>query len=539
MTGILGTANSQLGNIELGALGSTVTNATPSSSLNQSQTAVGLHFSSWSPSNTLTQTESATEISGTFESASNTLSQTSAVAIEQYIHNDGCTLSYIPVGHLAVTHIVNVDADNSIVWISNGTDINEVDVDSSSALSQTSSVSVKLKLKESVTNTLTQTESNAVVPTTHMVNLLQQYHTLTVGVTLNVTATQPTLVWKKFAGATRAKPTDSTYSPVSTVAYTKSYSTQSTYTLSQTPAIVIGIVSNVSAINLYTPTQVMFDVIAHSHVAFNGFGMNDFVKVWKEYDLSLSNTITWNQSLVHELFNESITKTIVWTQTVVCKHVIPVIANNLYSPVTTAVKKGSRVFSLSNTLNYLNTHLVYVPLSNVNLATVPNLIYTLTHPLAVGSDPVYFMGSNGVPLILIPQSTKKSPAYCTLQVPQRAITLPAPEFNDSEAYSGIFTIRRSMIGSTVTYVHRLNTSKLKYEFLIGVPKMMELESYLLLFNSQVHYLTNWKGEIWYVAITNNPMEMICKNRYSNGLGDSNDDIEQVSVTLEFEGTRIH
>ncbi len=318
-----------------------------------------------------------------------------------------------------------------------------------------------------------------------------------------------------------------------TVSVTKSHPAKNVLNITQT--VSVAIVKDIKVVNQFAITQTMNRTLTKSYHVSNAIGFNQTIKHWKVFDLSVGNALVLTQDIVRERFLRTITSALSLSQSVTVQKVISVSASSVLSLNQVVVRAGVRHFAASNVLSFLNSREVYFPIGNIGTITVPNLLVTNIHTLRNGGPPIFGPGN----FIAIPQSPIIVPPYCTLQVPQRTITLPAPEFNDNEAYSGIFTIRRSMTGGTITYPRRLNTYKFKYEFDIGGRKALELEDYILNYNSQIHTLTNWKGEIWYVYITNNPMELVTKSRYSNGRGDSYDDREKIAITLEFEGTRIN
>ena len=303
-----------------------------------------------------------------------------------------------------------------------------------------------------------------------------------------------------------------------------------------TPASGLSLIQTVTCLKKYNRTVVstlsQLSVAIAPNLHFpkffgNAFGMSQHVRVWKVHARSLTSSYSpESHPIPGQVDIETANNTLTQTGTATRTKIKTLIASNVLTQSSSVTRKQKRNFSLTNQLTFLPNHVIYVPVGSLGNTVIPNLLVTKIATQQIVTSP-------------FGQYPRRVPPFCILQVPQLAITLPAPEFNDSEALSGLFTIRRSMTGLTWTYVHRLNTSKLKYDFIIGVPKMLELENYLLNYNSSVHTLTNWKGEIWYVVITNNPMELVTKSRYSNGIGNAIDDREKVSVVLEFEGNRIH
>ena len=117
-----------------------------------------------------------------------------------------------------------------------------------------------------------------------------------------------------------------------------------------------------------------------------------------------------------------------------------------------------------------------------------------------------------------------------LGVPTKSIVLPCPIFGDSQAYTGELNLKKTMTGDTFTYVKKTATEKLKYTFNLGTYKAIELREFLVGHSHELITLHNWKGETWYVFLTNNPFEFSHAARWQP-LG------ERVDITLEFEGIK--
>jgi len=125
--------------------------------------------------------------------------------------------------------------------------------------------------------------------------------------------------------------------------------------------------------------------------------------------------------------------------------------------------------------------------------------------------------------------------YCVLSSPNGAITLPQPEFGDSEANTGIIELKKSMNNVTYTYVKNLRLRVLKLNFQLMKAKAWELRDFLIS-NSATNSnklidLYTWKGEKWKVFVQTNPLELVVAGRYSP----TN---EKVNVALEFEGFKV-
>lgn len=476
-----------------------------------SETAIGFQIFLGSGSNTYTPTGDVEFVHVDAPSIGNTYipSQSVSVVLKTTYATSNI---YVPLSIL-MPHLLihDPDMEGTLTWVEDVVMTRVIlgPTSNLSLLSQVAEPTLDVSLPP-VTNTYAPHGAAVLGPDTLNISVESTYVPISqVNIYWSETVTS-TITWTGVATGIATLGSIETYVPIGTVG--------------------IALVTNLSVGNVYAPTGTTASNAVIGRPIVDGSGYNQSVHVSKVNFRSVGNYYAPQGGQV--FFNvtaETLTpQDIGLSQTLVSTHIQHYTVTSDYLPVGNPTPTQKKSFSLSNNLTFLTTNSPYVPLASLGNIVVPNLIYT------------QILGYQTVPPFMgVPSSPRKVFPFCTLQVPQLAITLPAPEFNDSEAYAGIFTIRRSMNGNTVTYVHRLNTSKLKYDFLIGLPKMFELERYLLNYNSSTHTLTNWKGEIWIVLITNNPMEFSSKRRYSNGLGDSFDDIEQVAVTLEFEGTRIH
>jgi hypothetical protein len=155
----------------------------------------------------------------------------------------------------------------------------------------------------------------------------------------------------------------------------------------------------------------------------------------------------------------------------------------------------------------------------------------LTSPLVFANGYYKPNGSGGT--IFIPAALPvKVTAYCTLQIPGLAITLPTPLLGDSEGSLGSVDLKRTMNGGTFTYVKRSASRELKYKFEISRQKAYEMRNFVQNALSTKVLLTNWKGELWYGNIMNNPFELTAESR-AGPCG------ENYQIDLDFQGVRMN
>jgi hypothetical protein len=120
-----------------------------------------------------------------------------------------------------------------------------------------------------------------------------------------------------------------------------------------------------------------------------------------------------------------------------------------------------------------------------------------------------------------------------LNTSDQAITLKRPLLGDTEGGLSKVLLQRTITGSLFTYVRKNSSRKLKYAFELPKVKALELRGFVRNSLSTPMWLQNWKGEIWFGFITNNPFSFKGKQRWGNQDG------EAVDVNIEFEGVRIH
>jgi hypothetical protein len=242
----------------------------------------------------------------------------------------------------------------------------------------------------------------------------------------------------------------------------------------------------------------------------HGFGMNSFVGKYRVNTRSLTDNLTLSQQVRFNVYNKTVSQTLSLSDAVSHTHVVPLsVVSSLQFNETVGLNRVITE-SVTSTLAFLPARQVYIGMGDVDYYNVDNLQYSLV--------PAYLVG-------------KKNRPMCILQVRNGAITLPAPEFGDTENYGGVFTIRRSMNNIPYTHVRTLSLRKLHLPFVLAKRKAWELREFLIQHNPEVMTLTTWKGDKWFVNLTTNPLELRVSGRY-----DLED--EKVSVELEFEGLKV-
>jgi hypothetical protein len=114
------------------------------------------------------------------------------------------------------------------------------------------------------------------------------------------------------------------------------------------------------------------------------------------------------------------------------------------------------------------------------------------------------------------------------------IALPAPMFGDKQTNVGSIIINRAVDGTIYTIVKTTSRNRLNWKFEVKRQKSNEMQ--LFLQNNTLQYLTitDWKGNTWYMLITNNPVvfEAVSKD------GSCTLNNERHQFELELEGYLI-
>ena len=248
--------------------------------------------------------------------------------------------------------------------------------------------------------------------------------------------------------------------------------------------------------------------------------------------------ITGDGVVVAAVRPRSVTSTLTFVSVVTATHVRHVSASNTL--VITNQAFNTRVSITSNTLTLtddataLNVHIRSASSTLVFTQTVlhpTTYIRSLSNTLVFTSGYYKSNGSGGS--IFIPAALPvKVETYCTLQIPGLAITLPQPLLGDSEGTLGSIDLKRTMTGGTYTYVKRSASRELKYKFEITRAKAYEMRNFIQYALSTKVLLTNWKGELWYGNIMNNPFEFTAESR-AGPCG------ETYQIDFDFQGVRMN
>lgn len=120
---------------------------------------------------------------------------------------------------------------------------------------------------------------------------------------------------------------------------------------------------------------------------------------------------------------------------------------------------------------------------------------------------------------------------------QTATMLPNPEWGDSESALLDLNLKKSIDGTTRTYVKRKGRRKLSWTFTVTRNKAMEVREFMRVYQSSEIGVTDQNGRFWLGYVMNNPVEITMDKRGNpprQGLPQG----ELCSFTIEFEGVQV-
>lgn len=236
----------------------------------------------------------------------------------------------------------------------------------------------------------------------------------------------------------------------------------------------------------------------------HAFGMNQYAKGVKVLTRSLSQSLSLTQELVQEYHLKDADNTLSLSQTVaVSKRAPRSVINQLHLNhavvLSTTLKRG-----IMQTLVFKDAHDKYTGIQDREFVSIPTLQVVKIRQIVV------------------------------LQSDTLTIVLPSPEFNDAQGGTGKINIKRTMSGGRRVYTRENVTSKLNYQFVIDRKKAIELRNFILNSNTKFLTMTNWKGEIWAVQMTNSPFSFGEDAAWIGSPGGN-----KSSITLEFVGVQTN
>lgn len=113
------------------------------------------------------------------------------------------------------------------------------------------------------------------------------------------------------------------------------------------------------------------------------------------------------------------------------------------------------------------------------------------------------------------------------EAPEVTCLFPSPNFGDSDDLEVAVNIKRSMDGTTRTYVKTSTDELLIYDFILTRAKIIELQNFVNIYYDINIRMINHKGEIYVGKILNQINEYTTVRRGEEG-----------TFRLEFRGVKI-
>jgi hypothetical protein len=218
---------------------------------------------------------------------------------------------------------------------------------------------------------------------------------------------------------------------------------------------------------------------------------------------TVSHTLALSQEMYRIRYPRTVSQTLVLSQTVA------------------APKRAPRTVGQSLTLSHA-------------VSVAKTLNRSMEHSIVFQNSFTRVIALPGQPTVTVPTvQVVKVRSLVILESGSGVIVLPAPEFNDKEGGNGRINIKRAMDGTRRIYKRDQPSSRLMYDFIMDRVKAIELRQFILMYNSSVIRMTNWKGEIWYVVLTNNPFQLTEDAYWQSSWGN------KCSITLEFQGVKVN
>lgn len=122
--------------------------------------------------------------------------------------------------------------------------------------------------------------------------------------------------------------------------------------------------------------------------------------------------------------------------------------------------------------------------------------------------------------------------YCVLRGINYTVTLPNPQFDDSETNMDTLQVFRTQTNRRIITVKRQAMRTLNYTFRLTRQKAIELRNFIRAEIDNQITLENWKGETWVGTIGTNPFAITADGRWGPCT-------EGMSVELELKAVRTH
>lgn len=267
--------------------------------------------------------------------------------------------------------------------------------------------------------------------------------------------------------------------------------------------------------------NIVLGQLLHDPVVNDIIGFSQSVIANKVLNISVISSLTFSQAgIAHRIQNLSITSTLSLSQDEAQSTIRRLFATLALSQVVVVNSVFNR--SLTQTLPLVQ--------AESKSAIFNRSLASLWSPYQGKQTTVNMQGLQ----ITIPATVlTKVNGYVSYEVPGYVLLLQKPDFGDSEGGLDKVVEHRTVSGTLYTHVRTTRSRALKYKFVISRAKYEESRQFVLDNLSVPMYMHNWKGEIWYGFITNNPFKLTTRGR---AVPCNREDYE---MDVEFEGVRIH
>lgn len=499
--------------------------------------------------NTLSLTQPVSREYTHNESVSNTLAFTQTLKrLLEYSVSNTLVLTQIAIGvrgkvadnTLTLTHDVDFEhpygrsVSNTIAF-SHSVNRGKVNVEEASNILVLSH-NVKLLWERSVANTITFSQNAYVVASKTASNTLALTHDIDVEyyklrkvfatVPLTHTLDLDTVLERSVANTI-------TFSQVLTRVL--EYSVSNTLTLSQ---------DETHTNSKYVANTIVFDqtvVLARAYVRIvaSNISLNENLELKRVVTKRMQSRVQLLQNgrVIH-IHNMSVAQNINFTQDLVRERFEDA-TTDFFTLVQDVDYK--KLISLNVTQNINFTHAHARPVTyNFNLSNTLVFLPIRQRPITIGDltqisipNVIYSLHQRSDYITTTPTERRRR-QYMTISVPERTVLLPVPLFGDREGNTDLFTMSHAIDGTIYTTIKRSSTRNINFEWDVSYPKGEELAEFIWDYNTRAMRIETWNGEIWIVRLVTNPVTFTDSLRPSLCESDS-----KINVALDFEGVRIH
>lgn len=372
--------------------------------------------------------------------------------------------------------------------------------DASNTLSLSQTVVIGKVSNISVGNTLTLTQDNREFQSHKLVNQTISFvHLLSKSIVFD-RQLEDEVNFLQAVSLDQRKTASNTIVLSQAVSYEMSKGVGNTLTFTQ-QALVTYHLHNVTIPQTFAISQTVTPNLVYNRSFSDTLALSQTVGVVRSRHFNVSDTFGVF-AFVSSIKLQVVSDTLTFSQSVSQSRIIHVSVGNTLQLSQSVTRQVTYNLAPSNELVFKHTH-ERPALLNGQVITVPDVVIT------------------------------KVQLFVTLKVPSQIITLPVPEFGDQEGLTGEILSSRTITGQLFSYVRRTKVRRLSYKFVISRPKAEELRTYFLSHLSDSMHLTNWKGEIWFGKVINNPFQTTYSGRQMPCDG------EKAEFDLEFEGVRVH